>query len=222
MPILPYGKKLILSKPLQKGSFLLILFVILSFFVGSNLFVSTDLLVTVFFQSIIPRIFDTPLSIISVLGTFEITTLLLIVLLLKTKSDLWRWTIIIFGFMAILGLESSLKHLLPHPRPPDIFSRYDLPIVFPTGRVETPFAYPSGHMSRTAFLLVVFWSLINIKSASQKKRWQYTLVGLGILMAVSRIYLGEHWATDVVGGTLFGAGIGFVTIGIPYLTLSTQ
>ena len=58
---------------------------------------------------------------------------------------------------------------------------------------------------------VTFWgwfmALATIR-LKKKKRWQQFLLGLPALLigvaGPTRIYLGDHWASDVLGGYLFG------------------
>jgi membrane-associated phospholipid phosphatase len=66
---------------------------------------------------------------------------------------------------------------------------------------STPYGFPSGHAFRTLFLAGVLWSTSRRRS----------LVGALLLAAVvavdfSLVYLGDHWASEVIAGDLL-AGI---------------
>lgn len=69
-------------------------------------------------------------------------------------------------------------------------------------------SYPSGHSSGAA----VFWGLLAsfvAQEAIRSKRWQvYVVLFIPMLLiALSRVVLGVHWFSDVVGGILLGLAI---------------
>ena len=65
-------------------------------------------------------------------------------------------------------------------------------------------SYPAGH----AMTAVICYGLIAyglIRARPHWKGWALTLLGLGLTaIGLSRVYLGVHWPTDVLGGYLAG------------------
>jgi len=95
------------------------------------------------------------------------------------------------GSLAVLSLLAlGLKHVLPHPGPPDALQRH----VFRMGiSVPTPFSFPSGHTVRTTFIAGMVLRGAPVAAIA--------LVGS---MMASLVYLGDHWTSDVLGGLCLG------------------
>ena len=123
---------------------------------------------------------------------FEICLLALIVLLHRKRIAGLFLAGIIAGEVASL----FFKNLLARMRPPEM--------LFHISRVG--YSFPSGH----ALLGTLFYGTLGFFLAHMlHKRWQRIAVAVGtvciiFLIGCSRIYLGVHYATDVVGGWLLG------------------
>lgn len=63
-------------------------------------------------------------------------------------------------------------------------------------------AFPSGH----AAFLFAFATIFFL--ANRKSWWLYVVA---LLVGISRIFVGVHWPSDIVGGAILGLVIGFVT-----------
>jgi membrane-associated phospholipid phosphatase len=77
------------------------------------------------------------------------------------------------------------------------------PGVDPVGAIPDSASFPSGH-SATAFATAVAVGLVY-------PRLRWPLLALAALVALSRVYLGMHYGTDVVAGTALGVAIGLAT-----------
>lgn len=189
----------------------LILFTVFSYSVAREHWRQTDFDTTVKLQDHISRKYDLPFSYFTLLGSAEVTIgfcLIMAVLALFKRRllALVGWLMII---PASLG-EVFGKLVLFHPSPPVFMHRSLLPTNLPSFYVHTDFSYPSGHLARTIFIITVLISLIifSAKGISFKVMTVGCLITLVFLMGLTRIYLGEHWLSDVLGGSLLGLGMG--------------
>jgi len=94
------------------------------------------------------------------------------------------------------AIEVALKIVLQHPGPPDSLHR-DLGLLAVPG-LEFGYSYPSGHELRATFLALL---------GAPAGAWRVLAWLFVAAMGVSRVYLAEHWLSDVVGGLLLGIAL---------------
>ena len=194
------------------GGVLLILFYAFSFLVSRDVFTRFDFDMTVRIQNQIPVRIDPYLSWFSLLGSFEVMLGILLVLIAIRKKVQGIFLAGIFGLMH--AVEIIGKAFLDHPATPFMFHRYALDFFFPSGYIQPGGSYPSGHSMRTAYLAVLFiFAINNSKFPKKLKLFSYSaILAIFVMMAISRVSLGEHWTTDVIGGSLLGAAFALFSL----------
>lgn len=195
------------------GFILFFAFIGFSYLVAKETFTQVDFDLTVKIQDKISRRFDYIFSWFSVLGSYQVTGVIwLIIFFLLLFKRFWVTAFSLFLLPLALAIEVFGKVFVHHPAPPVLFYRGVLDIELPLHYVHDFYSYPSGHETRTAFLVVFFMLYLYFRHSYKVQIIaQPVLFGILAIMTVSRIYLGEHWTTDVVGGFLIGTSFGLLS-----------
>ncbi len=147
----------------------------------------------------------TPIArIITKFGNAESLIFITIVLCFVIKNKKINWAIII-NLACSTILNFTLKNIIQRPRPDEY-------------RIinENGYSFPSGHsmvsMAFYGFLIYLIYK--NVKNKYIKTISILLLFTLIILIGVSRIYLGVHYASDVIGGFLLAISYLVLYVGI--------
>lgn len=127
----------------------------------------------------------------------------IIVAVLALLLGLWHhWRSgLVLAVMALLSNWASgfLKDAFARPRP-DLAPHLDF---------VNSLSYPSGHATSAALVYLLFALLV---PTQRRRMWLAAAGVLAFLTGLSRITLGVHWPSDVIGGWMLGSA--FAMLGV--------
>ena len=190
---------------LTKGSFALLLFVILGYIVKfyPEQLVTLDSSVQTAIRGDLPETLTLIFRGITRLIDLPIVISWAIILIAIFYLKKWKTeSLLVAGNLGLAGiLIVSLKHLYQRPRP-DILHLVE----------EKGFSFPSGHSLAVTLLIGSLIIILGqrVKNTTTKLALQ-GLLGLYLVsVLVSRVYLGVHYPSDVLASLSLGLGILFI------------
>lgn len=125
-------------------------------------------------------------------GAIGLITISLIILIFIKNKKIGIYTSI--NLIIIAAINQVLKHIIQRPRP------IEFRIINENG-----YSFPSGHsmVSMAFYGFLIYIAYKNIENKYIKIAICIILSILILLIGISRIYLGVHYASDVIGGFCF-------------------
>ena len=192
--------------------FFLVLFGMLALSVHWRFWQTLDLEAVLMLQSVLPRSVDWSFSLLSLLGSAEATGLIVLAIIFCACPA--QRLPLLFGFSIATVVELVGKTIINQPTTPHDLLRYVPLLPIFSAEVNPGFSFPSGHALRTTFIVIVLASMLAASPLRRATRGglYVLLLAVEIVMLVSRVYLAEHWLTDVLGGVLLGAASALIAL----------
>ena len=109
--------------------------------------------------------------------------------------------------LGALCTNVCLKNLVHRTRPYVVNDHLDILINFPHD-----YSFPSGHTCASFAVATVIFCML-------PRRYGVPAVIFASLIAISRLYVGVHYPTDILGGLIVGTGAAFIAI---YIVKKTE
>jgi undecaprenyl-diphosphatase len=117
----------------------------------------------------------------------------------EQKRDHWFFLpVVLASTLSILVTDVILKNFFSRNRPPPSLGTINI------GGPLADYSFPSGHATFAWALAIV------LANKEPRAKWLFYL--LAFLISLSRIYLGKHYPSDVIAGSLVGLGIGYMSL----------
>jgi membrane-associated phospholipid phosphatase len=172
-----------------------------------------DLKIVEWFQSLRSPFLDQIVLIITEFGD-ETVFLIIAALLFWTVNKKFAYRLVMF-FLVNVAVNDILKNIIARPRP----FLADPSLIDSVGVETYGYSMPSGHATNATGLAL----MLNEKFGSFKKWVTPLLITMAVLVALSRVYLGQHYLSDVVVAPIVVLLIYVILIKfVPKLTIRPQ
>lgn len=186
----------VINKKLLYSAISFFIFIILTILVLTGITNKIDLSIEAFIISIRNDNLTKVLTVITNIGSaYSLISLTFLISLIATIKRKKLPINTIINLISVFIISQIFKAIIRRPRPAEIF------LVKASG-----YSYPSGHtMVSFAFFTFIAYSLLE-KIDNKILKMMIRLITLLLVIAIgfSRIYLGVHHFTDVLGGYLLG------------------
>lgn len=137
---------------------------------------------------------DTVMKILTQIGDqFVFMGIVLLIYWFFNKKAAFK-LVFVFAFSAVANelIKSAVKLPRPYQTKPELG----------VGESTSGYSFPSGHAQNTAVIATVLY-----KEYGKSNRWlKWVLLAALIIVPFTRLYLGQHYPTDVLAGLALGIG----------------
>lgn len=126
----------------------------------------------------------------------------------KKKFHLFALIIpLLFGMVVVTEIYGKAK--VESPAPP-FFMLKNPTTIFPKFHVQESYSYPSGHAARSLFLAIMAIYIVLQYTKRKVPLFLATVICLGyvVLVSIGKVFLGQHWLSDIIGGYLVALAFG--------------
>lgn len=174
----------------------IVLLTVLFFIIGKtdiyNKILDVDYKVIEIISNIYNPKVESLMTFITKFGEWYTPTIIIVCILLLVKNKLYSY--ILSVNYAVVGLITfAIKSIIMRPRP--LVALIEIP---------SSYSFPSGHTLTSIFFYILLWYLITLNKNNKIKISLFILFSLlALLVSFSRIYLGVHYFSDVMGGIIY-------------------
>lgn len=107
------------------------------------------------------------------------------------KEKLFGIVMVVSVLIEVAIVNGFLKNVIARPRPYDVSTE-----LLPAIEVLSDYSFPSGHTALAFALAFVFYRYL-------PKKYGIPAIIIASFVGISRVHLGVHYLSDVIGGVIF-------------------